>query len=313
MKNKLVSFGFLLISIALMSSACNESAKDAPSTSDCTKKDSSHQVPKAGIYQTKSAHQITFEEAYRLIACFLGKENLRGLANQYALGGTIPLTGLSKIKEKFNEALDKKGIANFGMQDLDVLNFYPCYDKKPLAKNKVFICYTPFSVKDVNSCGCGFRDDYPIFSFDNSFIMGSQNVGEDDIKSFLENQSEKISDNFISVNSVAVDEWTTDFMNTFKINSGDGPLNSNKCGYFEKTDWDLLINQYKGTPFEPKAIRYFFGYDGNKTRNKIRLIMIAAYTDPQDQTKAKNLVHMPPGATIEPVMIEKAWPPDNCL
>jgi hypothetical protein len=255
-----------------------------------------------------SSHDITYKEAYTLISNFLGKETFRTLAQESALGGTIPLTGFGFINTEFNKTLKDRKMEPI---DLDVKNFYPCYDRSATKLKKVFLCYTPYTVENTQACGCGFKANNPIYKFNNTFNY-TGNVGADDIKSFLDDQSVSISYKLDTASKDDVLVWTHDFMDKFKVDpTSPTPDQGKICGYFETSDWLRMIKQYENTPYKIVAVNYYFGYDSTR-ETKVRIILIGVYSDPTTG-HPRNLTVTPPGQPNPPLIMEKAWPPDNCI
>lgn len=229
--------------------------------------------------QQDTVHRITFEQATKYISNYLGKETFRDYAHKFAFGGQIP-----------KGYLETKSM----VEDTQVVNFYPCFDHS-LFGSRTFIAYASGEVPTPEYCGCLFKTGVQAYESGNGFTYESDNIGPDDIESFI--NSLVVTDEPASV--PISNEKITDYSSAFKVKyntQAEGSTDAiDNCAYFTKEELkEILTYKVDGKPFE--HIVYFFGYDKNHARNKIRLILAGVIN----------------GEVYKVVMWEKSWPPGNC-
>ena len=228
-------------------------------------------------------HDITFDTAYKLISSFLCKGNFREYSSNFGLGGVIHR---SEIENAF---ADKKAL------NITVLSFYPCFDYSILGSH-LFLASSKGEVASTSNCGCELIDGSVIYKSFGTFRYNDENVGVDDVQSFIARQTGlNIPEQFETLRKSDVIDWANAFMNRYKLN--DIIVNEGKCGYFTYRDIQEMLTS--PDPQKPVvALRYYFGFDKNETRNKIRIILCAIDSD-------GNIANTS-------TMWEKSWPPGNC-
>ncbi len=234
-------------------------------------------------------HTIKYKDAKAYINKFLlQNKELYQKAHNVSLGGFIS-------KELFTEKFLAK---------VDAIRFYPCYIKDPINGDSVFLAFMRDENYDNESeIQCALDDTADLNHSSESFTYKSSDPSTVGVNQFITTQTGGIGMEEDTKKGRDVKIYAQEFLSQYTVNSR--PVNSSLCGAFARDEILSLLDQVDPTNANEKicvGIRFFFGYDEERTNDKIRLILIGV------DKNGKNITQYKDGS--EPPMMERNWPPD---
>ena len=238
------------------------------------------------VYES-TEHRICFDTVSLFISDFLQEDELRRLAKNPGLGGYFD------------------GSLIPGSTDPDkALRFYPCFKTSALFFNRVYVAMDEIKYVSAEDYNSKCEDDAILSRSTNQFVYDGTEYTQEAVSKFLREMTTLMDSETETAIGKDVMSYAEKFRN--KYTTGSTPINIDSSGAFSEKEVLQLLNQRDsvGNVYACKGIRYFFGYDKNKTENKVRLILIGV-----NAKDGSNLLSYKETGE-EAVMIEKEWPPD---
>ncbi|MCA1764421.1 MAG: hypothetical protein ABR574_05975 [Cryomorphaceae bacterium] len=206
-------------------------------------------------------HLITFAEAQTLIENFVNHPILGDIALNKAVSGTIDKNSFQTQEEP------KPGLWSGKMA-------WYCWDtNSPYVYHSFFLAFEQFNNYNSNAApGQPEHLELQIANKQHTFTPG-QSVGD----MLLNEQHALLNPINFKLSRAVVNSCVQSFGTDFPKDQSNAPFNTHPFGFFNnnspsgggQSEWEAFIGQ-PGLV----AIRYYFGFDGSETTNKIRVILV---------------------------------------
>lgn len=224
-------------------------------------------------------HILSFAEAETLIENFVNHPILGDIAVNKAISGTVD-------KNSFQPQEDPKPGKWSGK-----MAWYCCGDNSPYACHSFFLAFEQFNNYDSGAAPSQPQHlELQIANEQHTFSPG-QSIKD----MLLQDQRALLNPMNFKLSRAEVNTYIQSYASDFPKDENNAPFNTHPFGFFNnnspssggQSEWEAFIGQ-PGLV----AIRYYFGYDGSETTNRIRVILVGV------NGSGKNMLSNAPGDII---------------
>lgn len=163
-------------------------------------------------------------------------------------------------------------------------------------KDELFLAFTYDSVSSMDSISCIISTDAYYYHSSSPMVYPDSAISTQGVSGFLSHMIKPQEPMNSYIKGGQLNNSCSKFSDHFQM--GGSPTNVDYCGFFLGAEIEQLISQ-PGCA----GVRYFYGYDGDRKNDKIRIILIGV------NESGENILVDPNDTSKEALFLENAWPP----